>query len=74
MTNTFANFVVELVEERVRELIRKDYSNREILKKARCFPSLIDKIRKEEEEKIKEFKEAERKVVERITEPERWLE
>ncbi|MGB7532979.1 MAG: hypothetical protein WA977_08425 [Halobacteriota archaeon] len=29
---------------------------------------------KNEEQKIKDFEEAEREVIERITEPERWLE
>jgi len=35
---------------------------------------VFQELIKEEEQKIKEFKEAEKEVVERITEPERFLE
>jgi len=59
MSHVFAYYVKELVEDRVRTLIRRGYTDNEILQEAHCRIRVIDEIRKEEERKIKEFEEAE---------------
>ena len=73
MSDTFAYFVKEAVEKRVRKLIKEGHNDKRILKETCCFPDLIDKIRNEEKviEKSKAWKK--RKIGE-ITELERWLE
>ena len=61
---------VIILEEIVREFVRRGYSDNQILQEVHCNVRTINKIRKEEEQRIKEIEKAEKEVIKRITEPE----